>query len=441
MSYYLTKINKMKKTKLLFLTLLSFVSLVIQAQQVSGVVLDENNDPIPGVNVIIEGTPNGTTTDFDGNFSISANQGDRIIFSYLGYATQIITADGDLMSIVLLPDATQLDEIVITGLGSSIKRSNLANAVATVSPEQLVGKTNQSTIDGALYGKVTGVNITASSGAPGGGFALRLRGISSINGNNQPLYIVDGVYLNNAEIPSGLRFASGANRGNEENAPNRIADLDPNDIENIEILKGASAAAIYGTRANAGVVIITTKKGRAGKTEINFNQSVGFNTIIKKLGMRPWTTANVESTFGASELTTYNQAISSYGLIDYEDEIYGEQGLISDTKISASGGNDKTTFYVGASYRDEAGIIKNTGFNRFSLRANIEHKISDTFDVSLNSNFIQSGSQRSFTGNENEGGLSYGYTLAFTRPWVNLFPDANGNYPNNPNASWKNQVG
>ena len=196
----------MKKTKLLFLTLLSFVSLVIQAQQVSGVVLDENNDPIPGVNVIIEGTPNGTTTDFDGNFSISANQGDRIIFSYLGYATQIITADGDLMSIVLLPDATQLDEIVITGLGSSIKRSNLANAVATVSPEQLVGKTNQSTIDGALYGKVTGVNITASSGAPGGGFALRLRGISSINGNNQPLYIVDGVYLNNAEIPSGLRF-------------------------------------------------------------------------------------------------------------------------------------------------------------------------------------------------------------------------------------------
>ena len=425
----------MKKTKLLFLTLLSFVSLVIQAQQVSGVVLDENNDPIPGVNVIIEGTPNGTTTDFDGNFSISANQGDRIIFSYLGYATQIITADGDLMSIVLLPDATQLDEIVITGLGSSVKRSNLANAVATVSPEQLVGKTNQSTIDGALYGKVTGVNITASSGAPGGGFALRLRGISSINGNNQPLYIVDGVYLNNAEIPSGLRFASGANRGNEENAPNRIADLDPNDIENIEILKGASAAAIYGTRANAGVVIITTKKGRAGKTEINFNQSVGFNTIIKKLGMRPWTTANVESTFGASELTTYNQAISSYGLIDYEDEIYGEQGLISDTKISASGGNDKTTFYVGASYRDEAGIIKNTGFNRFSLRANIEHKISDTFDVSLNSNFIQSGSQRSFTGNENEGGLSYGYTLAFTRPWVNLFPDANGNYPNNPNAS------
>ena len=239
--------KKMKKTRLLFVALLGFISLSMQAQQVSGIVLDEDDNPIPGVNVIVEGTANGTTTDFDGNFSIVADEGESLVFSFIGYATQTLEASSQQMLINLLPDATQLDEIVITGLGSSVKRSNLANAVATVSTEELVGKTNQSTIDGALYGKVTGVNITASSGAPGGGFALRLRGISSINGNNQPLYIVDGVYLNNAEIPSGLRFASGANRGNEENAPNRIADLDPNDIENIEILKGASAAAIYGT--------------------------------------------------------------------------------------------------------------------------------------------------------------------------------------------------
>ena len=197
----------MKKIKLLFVTLLGFVSFALQAQQVSGIVLDENDNPIPGVNVIVEGTAIGTTTDFDGNFSITANQGDNIIFSFIGYSSQTISADGQTMSVNLSPDTTQLDEIVITGLGSSVKRSNLANAVATVSTEELVGKTNQSTIDGALYGKVTGVNITASSGAPGGGFALRLRGISSINGNNQPLYIVDGVYLNNAEIPSGLRFA------------------------------------------------------------------------------------------------------------------------------------------------------------------------------------------------------------------------------------------
>jgi hypothetical protein len=143
----------MKKVKLLFVLLLGFISLAMQAQQVSGIVLDEDDNPIPGVNVIVEGTANGTTTDFDGNFSISANNGDRLIFSFIGYATQTLAADGQTMSINLSPDATQLDEIVITGLGSSVKRGNLANAVATVSTEELVGKTNQSTIDGALYGR------------------------------------------------------------------------------------------------------------------------------------------------------------------------------------------------------------------------------------------------------------------------------------------------
>ena len=187
----------MKNIGQLIAAMLLFVSFSMQAQNVTGIVLDENDNPIPGATVIVEGSDNGTSTDFDGNFSIDANSGENLIISYVGYATQILEVNDSQMSISLLPATTQLDEIVITGLGSSVKRSNLANAVATVSTEELVGKTNQSTIDGALYGKVTGVNITASSGAPGGGFALRLRGISSINGNNQPLFIVDGVYLLN----------------------------------------------------------------------------------------------------------------------------------------------------------------------------------------------------------------------------------------------------
>jgi TonB-linked SusC/RagA family outer membrane protein len=406
--------------------------------KVNGNITDSSyGGPLAGVNVVVKGTARGTVSDFDGNYSIDvANFPATIVFSSLGYQTKEVEVEGPTtLNIALGESATGLDEVVVTGLGTSIKRSNLANAVATVSSEELVGTTAQTTLDGALYGKLTGVNITSSSGAPGGGFALRLRGISSINGNNQPLYIVDGVYVNNSEIPSGLRFASGANRGNEENSANRIADLDPNDIQNIEVLKGASAAAIYGTRANAGVVIITTKRGRSGKTDIKFSQDTGFNTIIKKLGLRPWTAQSVEDTFGAAELTLYNQAIASGGLIDYEDEIYGETGLITDTRISASGGSENTKFFVGASYRDEDGIIKNTGFNRFSLRANIDHTISNTFSFSASSNYVRSSSSRSFTGNENEGGLSYGYTLAFTRPWINLFPDDTGAYPDNPNYS------
>ncbi|NNF19786.1 MAG: SusC/RagA family TonB-linked outer membrane protein [Flavobacteriaceae bacterium] len=431
----------MNKNQLLqwCLGLLFFLPVLALAQgTVSGTVTDAvNGQPLPGVNVIIKGTTIGTTTDFDGNYDLVVqNFPATLVFSSLGYETSEFPVNSaTTLNVEMGESATGLDEVVVTGLGTSIKRRNLANAVATVSSEELVGTTGQSTLDGALYGKVTGVNITSSSGAPGGGIALRLRGISSINGNNQPLYIIDGVFVNNREIPSGLRFASGANRGNEENSANRIADLDPNDIENIEILKGASAAAIYGSGSNAGVVIITTKRGKLGKTDISFSQDTGFNTIINKLGMRPWTAANVESTFGAAEVALYNQAIASGGLIDYEDEIYGETGLITDTQISAKGGSEKTRFYVGASYRDEEGIIKNTGFDRFNVRANIDHDISKTFNFSISSNYVRSGSSRSFTGNENEGGLSYGYTLAFTRPWINLFPDDTGNYPDNPNYS------
>ncbi len=422
--------------KLLFLFVL--FPLVALAQQITGTVTDgSTSSPLPGANVIIKGTSTGTTSDFDGNYSIKAEGFPVTLeFSSLGFETiEKVVTSAQAVNVTLQESATSLDEVVVTGLGTSVKRSNLANAVSTVSAEQLVGSTGQTTVDGALYGKLTGVNIVSSSGAPGGGIAMRLRGISSINGNNQPLFIVDGVYISNVEIPSGLRGASGANRGNEENSSNRLADIDPNDIENIEVLKGASAAAIYGTRANAGVVIITTKRGKNGKTNFKFGQDVGTTRIANPLGMREWNAANVESTFGAGEVAAFNQAIANGGLIDYEDEIYGETGIISETKISADGGNDKTKFYVGTSFRDEEGIIRNTGYKRLSVKANIDHKISDVFSFGLSSNYVRSTSSRSFTGNENEGGLSFGYTLAFTRPWVDLNPDAQGNYPNNPNYS------
>ncbi|GAB5401106.1 MAG: TonB-dependent receptor [Aureisphaera sp.] len=402
---------------------------------ITGKVSAENGDPVPFANVIEKGTTNGTTTDFDGSYSIDvSNLPVTLEFSSLGFTTveQQVSSAG-AVDVTLAESAQALEEVVITGLGTSIKRANAANAVSSVSSEELVGTTGQSTVDGALYGKVTGVNITSSSGAPGGGFALRLRGISSINGNNQPLIIVDGVYVNNVEIPSGLRFASGANRANEENAGNRLADLDPNDIADIEILKGSSAAAIYGQRGNAGVIIITTKRGSRGKTRINFAQDVGINKIANPLGLRPWTAQSVEDVFGPEERAKYDAVIAARGeLYDYEDIIYGETGFITETRLSASGGDEKTKFYVGGSFRDEQGIIKNTGFDRLSLRANIDHKISNTFDIVSTSNYVRSGASRSFTGNENEGGLSYGYNLAFTRPWNNLFPDAQGNYPNNP---------
>ena len=262
---------------LTLLGLMLSTSLLFSQTNVSGKVTEASSgDGLPGVNVVVKGTATGTLTDADGNFSIAVAQGDFLVFSFIGFGSQEVEiTSATTVNISMSEDFTSLEEVVVSGLASTVKRSNLANAVGTVSGEELTGTTGQATLDGALYGKLTGVNIVASSGAPGGGSGVRLRGISSIKGNNQPLYIIDGVYMSNAEVPSGLRNASGANRANEENASTRIADLDPNDVESIEVLKGASAAAIYGTRANAGVIIITTKMGKAGKTKINVSQDFG----------------------------------------------------------------------------------------------------------------------------------------------------------------------
>ena len=175
-----------QKLNFALITALLITSSYAHSQQITGNVQDEESNPIPGVTIIIDGTDVGTTSDLM-KFSIDASEGDNLTFSFIGFQTQTVPASQDFMTIVMSSEDTRLDEIIITGLGTSVKRRNLANAVGTVSNEELVGKTNQGTVDGALYGKFQGVNITSSSGAPGGGFAIRLRGISSINGNNQPL--------------------------------------------------------------------------------------------------------------------------------------------------------------------------------------------------------------------------------------------------------------
>ena len=426
------------KTVLLLslITLLTHVSWA-QDNVVTGSVFDGfSGDALAGVNVIIKNTTTGTVSDVDGQFRLNVSEfPTTLVFSFIGYSPlEVPVEQARELTIEMTEDAMDLDEVVVTGLASSVKRSNLANAVSTIDAEELTGVTSQPTLDGAIYGKLTGANIVSTSGAPGGGIAMRLRGVSSIVGNNQPLYIIDGVYISNAEIPSGLRAASGANAANEENSSNRLADLDPNDIESIDILKGASAAAIYGTRANAGVVIINTKRGQQGRTKINFAQDVGVNTVQRLVGRRSYTADQVQEAFGEGARAAYEQTIAERGeVFDYEEEIFGDEGLIWQTRLGISGGNENTQFYVGGSIRDEEGIVKNTGFERRSIRLNLNHKISDFISIRTSSNFVNSEAARSFTGNENEGGLSYGYTLAFTRDWVNLFPDELGNYPDNPN--------
>jgi len=405
---------------------------------VTGTITDQNAEPLIGVAVVVKNTTIGTISDFDGKYSLRVPQDNAtLVFSYIGFLSQemVVSSGSKTVNITLEEDVANLDEVVITGLATSVKRSNSANAVASVSSQELVGVAAASTVDAALYGKFKGVEIKANSGAPGGGIAFKLRGLTSINGSSQPLIIMDGVFINNSAIPAGLNLvsaaASGGSTSNQDNPSNRLADLVPEDIESIEVLKGASAAAIYGSRAAGGVVIMTTKKGQAGKTRVSLKQSIGQTSMLNPLGFREWTKEKIDS----SERFSANiEDFNANGNTNYEDILYGNKGLLSNTNLSVSGGNDKTTFYIGANHKDEEGIVMNTGYQKTSGRLNINHKLNDIFDVSVSSTFINSSADRGFFNNDNSGS-TMGVSFSSTPSFANLSADNNGIYPDNPFAS------
>ncbi|RMF24088.1 MAG: SusC/RagA family TonB-linked outer membrane protein, partial [Bacteroidetes bacterium] len=257
------------KSWLLLLSLLFFGSATYAQFTATGTVQDTDGEPLIGVSIVVKGTALGTVTDLDGSFSLEVPSDPAVlIFTYTGYASQEVevSSSNPRVEVTLETATTLLDEVVVTGLATTVKRANLANSVASIDARKLTGVTTQQTMDGALYGKFTGANISANSGAPGGGITVKLRGITSLTANSQPLYIIDGVYLDNSAIKAGFDVVSlsqaGGSTSVQDDPSNRIADIDPEDIERIEILKGASAAAIYGSRAGAGVVIITTKRGQ-----------------------------------------------------------------------------------------------------------------------------------------------------------------------------------
>ncbi|MDO1501894.1 SusC/RagA family TonB-linked outer membrane protein [Winogradskyella maritima] len=416
------------KKKLLLKSLLFCLFLcpvMLFAQEVTGKMTDKATGiPIAGGTVLVKGTSNGTSTDFDGNYSVTVNSFPAtLVFSYLGYETQEISvASASTVNVEMTESAEALDEIVVTGLASSTKRSNAANAVASVSAEELTGVTVQSGLDGALSGKFTGAEIKANSGAPGGGISMRLRGVTSIFGDQQPLFIVDGVYVDNSSIGLGNNVVSQAAGGgnastNQDDASNRIADIDPEDIESVEILKGASAAAIYGSRAAGGVVLITTKRGRQGKPQTSFSQVVGLRSPTQLLGIRDYTQEQITALGGPQNPV----------LRDYEAELFDNTVISSTTRFSTSGGSNNTDYFFGATHRDEPGLVDNTGYEKTSVRLNLGQRFNDWLDLYVTTNYINSQSDRGFFNNGNAN-RTVGYALAFTYPWEDLSP-VDGVYP------------
>ncbi len=451
------------------LLLLCASSVLAQELKISGTVTaKETGEFLPGTNITVKGTNFGTATDINGNFRLSLSNMSQatLAFSFIGYKTYeiTVTSSTESMDIGLELDVLKTSEIVVTGFASSVKRQNLAHAVATVSAEELVPAPAQ-TLDGALSGKFAGINVSQNTGAPGGGINVNLRGVSTIEGPTQPLYVIDGVIVNNSANQSGidaLTKAAVAGSVRPQGQPtNRIADINPNDIESIEVLKGASAAAIYGSKATNGVIIINTKQGTPGKTKIDVSQQIGFTNILNKIGSRKFESySEALEQYGAdlaaqglnsAGLSAYNSLKASIGAdsisnmstsaldqmfgsnwanknIDYEDELYGENGLLNETSLSVRGGTDKTQFYVSGLLKDEAGIIKNSGYKKYSGRIGLRHRLSDRAKLELNANVVRSESDRGITGNDNSN-TTFGFSQAFTPSFLDIRKGTDGIYP------------
>ncbi len=420
--------------------------LLAQVKTVNGRITDSKGNPVPGVSVVVQKTAQATATDRDGKFSITVPENTQLTISSIGFRTQTINTtslSGDVQ-LKLEEDVARLDEVVVTGLATSVKRRNLANAVATISSKELNGVAPAQTFDAALNGKIPGAYINANTGAPGGGISVKLRGVTSVFGNTQPLYVIDGVFVDNSSTSAGLNAVTSAGSGgaptsNQDNPSSRIADIRAEDIESMEILKGASAAAIYGSKAAAGVIIINTKKGKQGKTQVTLSQDLGFIKVRKLLGVREFTADRAASlssdpATSAALSAQYTAAKNAGKIYNYEKEVFGNTGFARNTVLSMSGGGEKTGFYFSAAQKDEGGIVKNTGYRNSSIRLNLDHRLTDNIKIGISTNYINSSSDRGLTGNDNAG-VTFGIALSSTPSFAELHPDAFGNYPNNQFAA------
>ena len=414
---------------------------------VSGTISDaKTGEPLVGTSVFVKGTFVGTTTDDRGTYSLDASPGDVLVVAYIGYKTQEIVVGEGVLDIALETDVLRQDEVIVTGLATTVKRRNAANAVAVVSGADLVNAPIQ-TLDQALSGQFAGVNVRRNTGAPGGGVNVNLRGTSTLTGSTQPLYVIDGVIINNDANQSGVDVitkSTGAGSERPQGQPtNRIGDINPNDIESIEVLKGASAAAIYGAKASNGVIIITTKRGKGGKTKFNFSTRTGQSSLLKKMGHRVFDNyQEAEDQYGADIASLGNNSSGTWANndFDYEEILYGEKGKLTEHTLSAIGGNERTQFYISGQYMDEGGIIVNTGYKKMSGRINVSHRFSEKAKLSVSTNFIRSEADRGVTGNDNTN-MTYGFSIGFTPSFIDIrdsdgdgvFPDN----PTNPSTRWK----
>lgn len=398
-----------------------------QQGSVTGKVTDSRGESLPGVSVVIKGTTQGTITDFDGNFTLANVPDDAVLqFSFVGMKRQEVAVAGQSSISITLEDETiGLDEVVAIGYGT-VKKSDLTGSVASVKGEDL----NQgaiSSVDQAMQGRIAGVNVTQASNEPGGGLSIRVRGASSVNASSEPLYVIDGLPIDNSE---GLAGGNAALVSQNNNAKNPLNALNPNDIASIEVLKDASATAIYGSRGANGVILITTKKGSGG-VKLNYDGFGGVQQVAKKIGILD-TDGYIDIINALSEEqgegTVFSpEDISQIGDgTNWQDEIYQVAPIQSHT-LSMSGGVEKTNFYVSLNYFDQQGVVKETGVKRYIARLNLNQEIGEKLDFGVNLNVSRENSDNYGGGvNTNESAGPVNTALLYD-PTLPIY-DEDGNY-------------
>ncbi|SHE98759.1 TonB-linked outer membrane protein, SusC/RagA family [Arenibacter palladensis] len=409
-----------------FLMLSSMTILNAQNKVHTGKVVDQDSNPLPGVNVIVKGTSNGTQTDFDGNYSIDVATGQILIFTYLGQRPEEITVGSSLIIDVRMEeDAQALNEVVVVGLGQVKDPSKLAYSVSQVDTDQVL-KANEADLINGLAGKSAGIQINNSSGLAGSSSRIVIRGVSSLNFGNEPLYIIDGVPISNTENdidasdPDQALFYGSTAGGSIDIAPDQIKD--------ITILKGAAASAIYGSRAANGVIVIQTKKGiKNSAPQVSFRSATTMSSIIAPEFQTEYAQGSDGVYFsgepGRQTSLSWGPKISELDVPTYERFDIFRTGITYDNSVSVRGGMDKSSYFTSFSAYNQNGTLETSSFDRYSFLINATHNISEKFKLNAKMNYVNSFNERPFEGN---GLSSIMWTVSGAPITYNLRPSVDG---------------
>ena len=402
---------------------------VQQAKKITGTVVDATG-PVIGASVVVKGTSNGVATDYDGNFSLNASPGQTLVVSYIGYLNKEvrITANQTNYEITIEEDKQMLDEVVVVGYGT-MKKSDLSGSSSSINEQSLKG-TVITSLDQSLQGRATGVAAVTTSGAPGSASSIRVRGIGSINANQEPLYVIDGVIIQGGG-QSGSDFGLADRLGNGKvSTISPLSTLNPSDIVSMEILKDASATAIYGAQGANGVVMITTKRGKAGEAKFNYDGMLAVNRQIKRLDMmnlREY--AEYYQDFVDNGWITKSMANQNYSDpsilgngTNWQDAIF-QTAIQHQHQVSAQGGTDKVQYYVSGNFMNQEGTIIGSNFRRYSVRANLDAQLKSWLKLGMSTTFSTTNDDLK-RADGTEGIINYSLT---TLPDIPIY-DVFGNY-------------